>query len=239
MDVVVAGEKHFEDLFVQWFPAKPSCSEAYVFFHGFPGGGIRNEDLAAAVANQTGAAVYVIHYGGLGRGKGEFGFLKSLNECLAFVDEIKSQSTFSRVNFYGHSWGGLVALNAAARCENKLGDIILVSPFSFVPENETVRHLLLAMQKSDAGFPQTLNIQDALADVETIAKQHNPRMLVRALKPRRVLILQSENDDQVPAAMNRQFAPMFTPEARYLEVNQDHSFTNRAALIDIVCKWVR
>lgn len=239
MDVTLAGEKHFEDLFVQWFPAKRGCSSAYVFFHGFPGGGVRNEDIATAVTNTTGAASFVVHYGGLGRGKGEFGFLKSLDQCLSFVNELQTRGNFETLHFYGHSWGGLVALNAAASVSQKLGDLVLVSPFSFVPGADIVRSLLLSIQKNDSGFPASLNIDSAVVDVETIAKKHNPRMLVQNLRPRRTLVLQAVNDDQVPAAMNRAFAPMFTPEARYLEVEQDHSFTNRAALIELVSKWVK
>jgi pimeloyl-ACP methyl ester carboxylesterase len=181
----------------------------------------------------------VIHYGGLGRGKGDFGFLKSLNQCLEFVDDLKAQTQLSRIHFYGHSWGGLVALNAAVRSGEKLGDLILVSPFSFVPGSDVVKQLLLSIKKSDSCFPQSLSIESAVADVDVIGKQNNPRLFVHKLQARRTLIVQSEKDDQVPAAMNRAFAPMFKPEARYLEVDQDHSFTNRAALIEIISKWVK
>jgi pimeloyl-ACP methyl ester carboxylesterase len=186
---------------------------------------------------------FVIHFGGLGHGKGEFGFLKSIEQSLAFVEEVAASERFDRLHLFGHSFGGLVALNAARKISessaSKLGDIFLVSPFSFVPSANETRALLASIRNSDADFPAALDIETAITEVELIGKRFNPREIAPQLKARRVFILQAKHDDEVPAQLNRLFAPMFQPEARYLEVDQDHSFTDRPALIKIVTDWLR
>lgn len=239
MTALAVSATYFQDLYVETTVATTRPNDAYVFFHGFPGGTIHNEDVAKAVANQTGAATHVVHFGGLGKGKGEFGFLKSIEQSMNLMRNISSQQNVQRIHLFGHSWGGLVAVNAAMQVEGKLGALFLVSPYSGLPDSTATRHVLGAMKKSDPLFPANLDIEGAVKDVATISNFYNPFVVVKKIRPLKTYILQAQNDDEVPASVNRAFAPMFSPEATYLEVNQNHSFTNRAELISQITNWLR
>jgi len=122
-------------------------------------------DLGAAVHEHAGLTTFVVNYGGLGQRRGSFGFLKSVEESVAFVEQLRAGYQFAKISVYGASWGGLVALNAASRLGTTLGSLILASPFSLLPSQDHARSMLLELSKEEA-YPRRLLIENALADMK-------------------------------------------------------------------------
>lgn len=143
------------------------------------------------------------------------------------------------MSLYGASWGGLVALNAASKLGSTLGSLILASPFSLLPSAEHARSLLQNLSKEEA-YPKALKIEDAIADIKLIQEQFNPRKSVREIVAADgVLLMQAKKDLQVPPLVNQTLVPLFAMPIDYREVDQDHSFSNRNALINTMLKWLK
>lgn len=231
---------YFQDLYVKSFRPSQTSKHGFIFFHGFPGGGVRNEDLGEAIQQQTGSNCYVVHYGGLGQGKGKFSFRRSVDQSLQLIDSIISEEKLDSLSIYGHSWGGLVAINAADKIRAKLDKLILVSPYSMLPPKSMVREILSGYVAADPALENVLSIDEAIDDVDFIDKNYNPRAAIKqiTLKPGAVLFLQALDDGEVPAPLSRSFVPLFPVAPDYREVKQDHSFTNREELIRTVTDWL-
>ena len=52
-----------------------------------------------------------------------------------------------------------------------------------------------------------------------------------------VLVMQAKIDSQVPPIVNQTLVPLPTTPIDYREVEQDHSFSNRDALIHTLLEW--
>lgn len=157
---------------------------------------------------------------------------------MTFAEQLAESGQFAKVSLYGASWGGLVALNAASRTGSKLGSLILPSPFSLLPTKEHVHNLLLELSNED-GYPKGLLIENALNDIVMLQERFNPRKVVaNIVATDGVLIMQAKNDSQVPPIVNQTLLPLFTTPIDYREVDQDHSFSNRGALIDTLIGWL-
>ncbi len=233
-------EIYFQDLFVKTLRPQKCSGNGFFFFHGFPGGGVRNEDLGAAIQKHSGDICFVVHYGGLGNGKGKFSFRRSVEQSLQLVNSIIRQEKLESLSIYGHSWGGLVAINAAAKLQAKLDKLILVSPYSMLPPKTMVREILSGYVAADPALANVFSVDEAIEDVDFIDKNYNPRAAIKqiSLKPGAFLFLQAQDDGEVPAPLSRAFVPLFPVAPDYREVKQDHSFTNRAELIRLVIEWL-
>jgi len=233
-------ETYFQDLYVKSFRPSQTSKHGFIFFHGFPGGGVRNEDLGEVIQQRIGSHCYVVHYGGIGKGKGKFSFRRSVEQSLQLVDSIMSQEKLDSLSIYGHSWGGLVAINAAAKIQGKLDKLILVSPYSMLPPKTMVREILSGYAAADPALADVFSIDEAVDDVDFIDKNYNPRAAIKkiTLKPGAALFLQAQDDGEVPAPLSRSFVPLFPVAPDYREVKQDHSFTNREELIRTVTDWL-
>lgn len=236
----VKQENHFQDLYVKIFRPLKETKRGFIFFHGFPGGGVRNEDLGEAVQKRTGDNCYIVHYGGLGKGKGKFSFRRSVEQSIALVNSIIKQDNLDSLSIYGHSWGGLVAINAAAKIKTKLDKLILVSPYSALPPKTMVREILSGYTLADPSLKNVLSVDEAIEDVDFIDKNYNPRVAIKqiTLKTGASLFLQSQDDKEVPAHLSKSFVPLFPVAPEYRELKQDHSFTNREELIRTVTDWL-
>jgi hypothetical protein len=53
-----------------------------------------------------------------------------------------------------------------------------------------------------------------------------------------VLLMQARVDTQVPAMVNETLRPLFKTALDYRLVEQDHSFSNRDALIQTLIEWI-
>ena len=132
-----------------------------------------------------------------------------------------------------------MALNAASRLGSTLGSLILASPFSLLPSQDHARGLLLELSKEDA-YPRGLLIENALADMTTLHERFNPRKAAReVVAADGVLLMQAKIDSQVPPIVKQTLVPLFTNPIDYREVDQDHSFSNRDALIHTLLEWFK
>ena len=235
---MAAEPYYFQDLCVQKRIGRAQLKHAVVFFHGFPGGGTRGLDLGDALHTHAGVTTFVVQYGGLGQGRGAFSFLNSVEMSLAFVKSIQESDEFEKISLYGASWGGLVALNAASRLGNQLGSLMLASPFSLLPTPDYAKQLLKELQ-TEEGYPQSLTTEAALTDLQVIAQHYNPRTTVGEIVAKDgVLLMQARVDTQVPAMVNETLRPLFKTALDYRLVEQDHSFSNRDALIQTLIEWI-
>jgi pimeloyl-ACP methyl ester carboxylesterase len=233
-------ENYFQDLYVKSYRPIQKSKHGFIFFHGFPGGGVRNEDLAEAIHKRSGSNCFVVHYGGLGKGKGNFSFRRSVEQSLQLVSSLVAQEKLDSVTLYGHSWGGLVAINAAAKVQSKLDKLILVSPYSMLPPKSMVREILSGYIAADPALAKVFSMEEAIEDIDFINKNYNPRSAIKnvSLKSNGTLFLQAQNDGEVPAPLSRSFVPLFSAAPDYREVGQDHSFTNREELIRTIIDWL-
>ena len=233
-------ESYFQDLYIKTYRPQVHSKKGFLFFHGFPGEGVRNEDLAEAISQQTGSTCFVVHFGGLGKGKGKFSFKRTIEQSLAYLDELMIRESFDTISLYGHSWGGLVAINAASKLKSRIDKLILVSPYSTLPPKAMVRKILGGCIENSPALEHVFSIDEGVEDIDSIEQNFNPRtaILQTQLKPGSVLFLQAKNDDEVPSAVSRDFLQAFPVAPEYQEVDQVHSFIKRAELISAVKTWI-
>jgi hypothetical protein len=132
-----------------------------------------------------------------------------------------------------------VALNAASRLGSTLGSLILASPFSLLPSQDHARGLLLELS-TEMAYPKDLKLSNAISDIRFIQERFDPRSAVRNITAADgVLLMQAREDSQVPPIVNKTLVPLFTTPIDYREVEQDHSFSNRDALIHTLLEWFK
>jgi pimeloyl-ACP methyl ester carboxylesterase len=236
----MAQDSYFQDLCIKAYSKSSDSKKCFVFFHGFPGEGVRNEDLAEAISKHTDATCFVIHFGGLGNGRGEFGFRRSVEQSIACVDSIVASDKFESFSLYGHSWGGLVAINVASKIESKIDKLILASPYCVLPPKAMVRKILAGYVAESPALAHVFSIEEGVDDLDFIDQHFNPKkaLLQIELKPGSTLFLQAKDDDEVPTAVSRAFLPNFPVTPEYHEVDQVHSFKKRADLISTLTNWL-
>lgn len=199
---------------------------ANLFFHGFPAFKNRHLDLAEETCWKTGQDSYIFHYAGLGKSKGSFSFIDSILDAKAFVQDLIQKFSYESFNVMGHSWGGLVAMSVCIDLGAKLAQLLLLSPLNFIPDeskNEEVINFLC--KRADIGYASK-NMNEFIKELELIRKEFDPRELVKARiwNQNQVHILQAKQDLDVPETTTREFAKLFYHEARYTELDVDHSF---------------
>lgn len=233
-------ESYFQDLHIKTYRPQTGSKKGFVFFHGFPGEGVRNEDLAEVISEQTGFTCFVVHFGGLGNGKGKFGFKRSIEQSLAYIDDLMAHEHFDSLSLYGHSWGGLVAINIASKIKSKIDKLILVSPYSMLPPKVMVRKILTGFVIDTPSLEPVFSIDEGVQDLDFIDHNFNPKkaILQTQLKPGSTLFLQAKEDEEVPAAISRAFLQSFPEPPEYHEVDQVHSFRKRDELIATVKNWL-
>lgn len=210
-------------------------SEACLLFHGFPADVLdpateKNQDIAMAVASNTGIDSYVQHYKGLGRSGGDFSFTDSINDSIDFARRITAMYNYGKLHLIGHSWGAVVALNVLASLGvEQIGSVVLLSPFSEFPTRDILREVLIAVcQDVDIKF-KSGGVEGALDELGEVIAKHHPRDIVRHLSPfrNRVTIIQATEDVEVPPEVTRDFVNIFTPKPVYIEFQSDHKFIVR------------
>ncbi len=103
-----------------------------ILFHGLPGNE-QNLDLAQAV-RRTGWNVLTLHYRGAWGSPGVYSYTHQIEDglaALAFVRGAKSVEDYridpTRIVLAGHSTGGFVAINTAARAPGQIAGLISIS----------------------------------------------------------------------------------------------------------------
>lgn len=224
--------------------------EAAVVFHGFPAqppwdpAREKNSDIAERIAQDAGHDAFVMHYAGLGQSDGKFSFPKSVTDSIALVQHLQRAYGYSKVHIVGHSWGGLVALNVyQALPEDVRGNMVLLSPFVFFPEDALLRQALAAIGgQTTIHYAAGDTIDDAVRDLRSVESLHNPLHVVAQLPVlgARTLILQADQDDEVPAEHTRRLIAHFPQPPQYYEVSTDHKFSiDRDRWIDAIIAFLK
>jgi pimeloyl-ACP methyl ester carboxylesterase len=103
-----------------------------ILFHGLPGNE-QNLDLAQAI-RRTGWTVLTLHYRGAWGSPGTYSYSHQIEDGLAaleFLRDARSVKQYgidpARIVLAGHSTGGFVAINTAARAPGKVAGLITIS----------------------------------------------------------------------------------------------------------------
>jgi len=203
---------------------KPS-RESVLFFHGFPANvGNKNADVASAINLKTGNDVFLLHYRGLGESPGVFSFSESVRESLRVVEDLVRQNKYQKIHIVGHSWGGLVALNAFRQLHERKGRLILLSPFSSFPDRSGIAEVVRAVR---AELPEVFGKRsddEVIADIHRAESEFGPDQFIDQLESKEITVVQASQDSEVPPSLTRTFLSKFRTPPKYVELDQDHSF---------------
>lgn len=240
------GDSHV----LSWTKSPVPSREAAIVFRGFPGEPppaeldkykflAQRRGIAAVVHEATGRDVLMFHYEGLGKSRGRFRFVATVERGTAFAENAAAR--YDRVHLIGYSWGGLVAYNAARTIAAKRGALAMISPVTDLGDDASLRSFWPPYVRA---YPNIFGDYDralgpALADLMDVRDRFNPLSLasLRDAAPANALIVHGSKDDEVPVESSRRFKDVFA--ARYLEFDDDHVY--RAAwdrMLDEVARFV-
>ena len=225
-----------------------------VLLHGFPGNE-KNLDVAQAM-RRAGFNVLFFHYRGSWGSEGDFSFSHGLEDvaaALAFLRTEKAQAAYRidarRLTLVGHSMGGFMALQAAAkdrsvRCVVSIAGVNLASWGAVASRNaETAASVAAALDGGTGPLQGTSGEQlrdELVANVEAF----DVLRLAATFKKRPVLLVGGRRDAVVPVDAHHQ------PLSRALKsagvsmltekiLDTDHAFSDqRIALTRTVVDWL-
>ena len=116
------------------------------------------DNLLPKLFNDINETYYQINYSGMGGSGGEFSFLNSLDDGLVACEYLLKH--FKKVNLICRGWGAIVGSYALSKFCEQLGNIILLTPYCFIPGRDRVEHLLngmltgnfMALKKEDSDY---------------------------------------------------------------------------------------
>ena len=227
----------FRDCYNLVFRGRGCLQEAVLFLHGFPAEqGNKNIDLAESLRDQFGIDAYLIHYHGLGKSPvGQFTFLRSIQDALAYAQMLIKTHGYERLHLVGHSWGGLVALNVFHGILAQAGCLVLLAPFTQIAPVAGLSQLAQYFLRSHPHIFPDGNHEALMKDLGEIFENHNPLAITPSLisAADRILIVHALEDDLIPREMQLSLIGSFGPaRPHYTELNTDHRFfRNREAVI--------
>lgn len=209
-------------------PADTKSQDAILFLHGFPGSkAVKNLDVALLARAELQRDVFLVHYKGLGESRGDFLFTTAVRETAALVEWLISKKGYKSVHLVGHSFGGLLAVNCAIAHPNLVGSILLISPFCHMLKTDPLyRWFTDGVRAEHPGIFGPRERREIEGDVDEILAKHLP--LERApdiSETIKISIIQSKTDDVTPAQVAKQFAARLRIKPAYVELDQDHGFT--------------
>ena len=199
---------------------------AFLLLYGFPAArGTKNLDLADQLFRHFDRDVYLLHYRGLGESPGGFRFTASIEEAEDVARHVAGANRRPRrVVLVGHSWGGLVATNVAARRPGCVAGLVLLSPF--VTPGAEEHYLVHEVRRELPSVFGAASDDEILEDWERIKAKHLPRLVApRLAGDLPIAILQSQVDPLTPAERTRALLPLLPGSPLYEEIALDHSFT--------------
>lgn len=215
------------DGYLLHLPAHPTTTEAILFLHGLPANKyLKNLDLAIETHKNLNNDVFLRHYSGLGEAPGEFLFTRSVFETIELIKWLVEVKKYKNINLVGHSWGGLVAVNCASALPEKIKSILLLSPFCFTSQKESLYKWFIEDIRKDCPGIFGKQSPDVIAsDFNQILNSHLPLNLAEKIdKNIKIRIIQSKNDDVTPSATTKMFAQKLQGQHKYIELDQDHGF---------------
>lgn len=242
------GDSHV----LSWTESGRRSRDAVVVFRGFPGSPPPGQEgkyahlaqrraLAEALHADTGRDVHMPHYAGLGKSRGRFTFVSSVEMGAAFAADVAARG-YERVHLVGYSWGGLVAVNAARALGARLGRVALVSAVTGLGDDAGVRTFLEPLVRD---YPNIFGdfdraIAGAVADLSEVRDRFNPIALVQEKKTPALdaLMVHARGDEDVKVETARRFKDAIS--ARYVELDDDHILTkNWERMLDAVSEFIR
>lgn len=231
------GLPHFNNCFQYMY--KGSSQEAIFIFHGFPSQKNRNKDIAFALSQTTNHSIIVHHYEGLGESLGEFSFMRSIETAEKIVSYHLNLGNYSRIHFIGHSWGGFIALNLLRKFADNVNSILLLSPFSQIPQGKNLKILVEDLFKEYPHCFYNTNKLKVLNDFQSVSKKYNLITFIKALNiTQNIQIFQAKNDLSVPEETTKALKALLGKNCKYTEYKVDHSFTQkRKSIINKICRF--
>lgn len=217
--------------------------KAFLFFHGFPSTrGVKNLDLADHLNRQFNRDSYILHYRGLGESPGVFKFTESLAEASRVIEMLGQEDKHKELCLIGHSWGGLVAINMAQQHPDKVRKVILLSPFCDIKKSDALYDWFVTGVRNE--FKNIFGEQteeDIAQDFDRIMTNHLLKIIVPKLPSHlQVSIIQASRDDVTPASTMKSVLPLFAKAPTYVELDQDHSFTqSRQELAETIAELLK
>jgi proline iminopeptidase len=135
-----------------------------LLLHGGPGA--THEYLEACDSYLPGAGVEYYYYDQLGSGFSDQPAEPSLWEADRFTDEVEQVRValgLDRENFvlYGHSWGGILAIEYALRYQQHLRGLVISNMMSSVPDYNAYAERALMPQMDQAALAQIKSLEAA------------------------------------------------------------------------------
>ena len=223
-----------------------------VLLHGYPGNE-KNLDLAQAL-RRAGFNVLFFHYRGAWGSEGEFSLQGAIDDVAAAVERMRSDPAMNtdptRVSVVGHSMGGFLTLQHAARD----ADVTCAVPLAFANMGGYVRMAagdpaaLASLEERLSRRPPPLVWAEGysvFAEVRDNGPELDLNEHVDALAQRQMLVLSALRDEVVDfdsnhRALMARLREAGAPRVEELTLDADHAFSaHRLALIDHVVPWMQ
>lgn len=213
---------------IRFRPEKAS-DRPILLLHGFPAvRATKNLDLADWLFRHFDRDVYLLHYRGLGESPGNFRFSASIDEATAVAKRLAGGDSPTRnLTVVGHSWGGFVATNVAARLPDRVRALVLLSPFVAPGAPGPSEDWFVEDVRKE--LPTVFGTQteaEVRADWDRVKATSLPATVAASLADDLpVGVLQSKPDDVTPASKTKALLPKLPGTPLYRELDLDHSFS--------------
>lgn len=221
--------------------SKGETLDVCLMLHGFPAAVFsepiyeKNHDIGLYIAQNTRMDVCLPHYKGLGKSCGSFSFIKSIADATDIGRELIDAYGYNRVHLIGHSWGGLVAMNVLRDLVDNIGKVVLLSPFTEIPDATSLERLLKVISVDVHIDFEAGTIEDAVHEFIHVRQCNSPGAVAQLCTKNDIMIIQSKEDDEVPVQSTRRFVEKFKVKPHYIEFESDHRFMlNRAQVMQLI-----
>ena len=189
------------------------------------------DNLLPKLFNDINETYYQINYSGTGGSGREFSFLNSLEDGILACEYLLKH--FKKVNLVCRGWGAIAGSYALSKFCEQLGNIILLTPYCFIPGRERVEYLLngmftenfIALKKEDADY--------YLEEIEEIRSKYSFIENVINIMDRKVFIIAATKDKIIPIQILRETTSMLK-NRKYFEVNQGHELERPQEIEEII-----
>lgn len=225
---MIETQFEFRNYVLKISPTQGDTQTAIVLFHGFPAEPVtdhskeKNIDFGRYLCSELGITVYIPHYNGLGKNKGnEFSFVNSITDSIELVELLKTN--YSSLSIIGHSWGGLVALNVIKKQPEIIDRVVLQSPFVKIPDSKNLRLVLEYLFSDLPHLTQSKSIDSYLLEFDEVRLNYNPFGVISNYENKiSGLILHAERDDEVPLVTTEKLSEMLNWPYEVIDTN--HGF---------------
>ncbi|NHJ14149.1 MAG: alpha/beta fold hydrolase [Candidatus Thorarchaeota archaeon] len=233
-EFAVAGEKIVGDFVV---PKDGAPFPGICKFHGLPGGTDQVSGVATRLA-QAGFAVLTFDFRGFRRSEGLFRLAGEIADAKAAVTHLIESDLVldSWVGVYGASYGGAVAICAAA-VDSRINALCTRAPvydtlwFAESPMIRPAVNLILETDPSQIRGIEEPEIQEQILGwMLEDAKVYNPLKEICKISPRPVLLVHGSDDAGIDlAGVKRLYELAGEPKNLVVVEGADHELTNPSA----------